>query len=213
MTEGQGQTDRNDRARSNIPVPDPSLLTTQQLIRELGLLRDELARETEHVRAEAAARMDAMDAATALQLDALREVRPQTVRLITALEQLTDERFRSVMRMFEERDVRTTQASEAAKEALAAALAAAKELVTAQALAQSQAAEKAELSTTKQIDQIGLRLDALRGEQNQRIDELKERIDRGEGKTAGLGQAWGIAIAAITVLIGIVSVIVIVATR
>lgn len=168
-----------------VPRPDPTLLTTQQLLRELGLLRDELTREIGHIRDGAATRMNAMDAATTLQLDALQEVRPQTQRQIGHLKELLEEKFASVYRMFDERDVRTNQASEASKQALDAALAAAKELVNAQAIASGAAAEKAELSTIKQIDQIGLRIDALREAQDQRIVELKERIDRGEGTMIG----------------------------
>lgn len=182
--------------RDSIPVPDPSERTREQLIRELGLLRDELTREIDHVRTETMARMDTQDAAAELRLEGLRGVRPETERQLGHLHELLDEKFASVYRMFDDRDIRVQQVSEANKNALDAALAAAKELVTAQASASSEAADKAELATTKQIDQIGLRLEALRDEQNQRreadqkalnqrIDEVKERIDRGEGITVG----------------------------
>ncbi len=54
-----------------------------------------------------------------------------------------------------------------------------------QAQAAAKAAEKTELSFTKQIDQIQLQIKTIGDGFSDRIAELKERIDRGEGSTAG----------------------------
>jgi anthranilate/para-aminobenzoate synthase component I len=96
-----------------------------------------------------------------------------------------DVRFGSIQQQFIERDVRTEQAATASASALAAALQAAKEAVFEQAQAAAKAAEKTELSTTKQIDQIQLQIKTISDSFADRIAELKERIDRGEGQSAG----------------------------
>ena len=70
-------------------------------------------------------------------------------------------------------------------QALAAALQAAKELVGAQGEASAAAAVKSETSFTKQIDQIGTLIATLEKSLTDRITELKERIDRGEGTSSG----------------------------
>jgi hypothetical protein len=84
------------------------------------------------------------------------------------------EKFTSIELQFKERDTRTEQAAKAGKEALDAALLSAKELVAQQNEANRGEAAKTEQNFTKQIDA-----------QAARIDELKERIDRGEGSTIG----------------------------
>jgi hypothetical protein len=178
--------------RNWTPRPDPTLLTTQQLLRELASLREILD-----------TRLDAMDRAsivlsetvnrtpTAIQtaIANLKEVYDERFNSIQS--QLSDkgttvdERFRSVAQQFSERDVRTDQAATASANALAAALQAAKEAVFEQSQAAGRAAEKTELSFTKQIDQIGLRIDTVIKGYDDRLTELKERIDRGEGADTG----------------------------
>ena len=73
----------------------------------------------------------------------------------------------------------------ASKQSLDAALLAQKELGAQQNDANSAAAAKAEASFTKQIDQIETIIQTMEKATDARITELKERIDRGEGSTAG----------------------------
>jgi len=168
-----------------VPVPDPTALTTAQLRRELATLRELVEAQISTASASVAARLNAMDEANELRLDAMREV-PATIReQIDHLKDLHDERFSSVALQFTERDIRTEQAARASKEALDAALLAAKELVAQQNEANATAADKAEQSTIKQIDQIGIRIDTMQKALDDRLTELKERIDRGEGGDAG----------------------------
>ena len=156
------------------PVPDPTTLTTAQLIRELASLRKLIF-----------TRIDAMDKATALLAEDVSRT-PTTIQSsVSTLRDVYDERFRSIALQFAERDVRTEQAATAAASALAAALQAAKEAVFEQAQAAAKAAEKTELSFTKQIDQIQLQIKTIGDGFSDRIAELKERIDRGEGSRAG----------------------------
>lgn len=156
------------------PIPDPTVLTTAQLLRELASLRELLE-----------ARLDAADEATRLRWEQMQKMPAEAKTQIAHLQALMDERFGSVFRMFEERDVRARQATEASERAVEAALQAARELVTAQSAATAEASAKAEASTTKQIDQIGAIIKTLEKAVDARITELKERIDRGEGEGAG----------------------------
>ena len=158
----------------NVPNPDPSLLTTQNL-------RDGLASLKELI----GARLDAMDTATTLRLEAFDRVPSDTRDQLRHLREVHEEKFHTIDNQFRERDVRTTQASGAADDALKAALQAAKELVGAQGEASAAAAVKSETSFTKQIDQIGTIIQTLEKALDARITELKERIDRGEGSSSG----------------------------
>jgi hypothetical protein len=173
-------------------VPGGPFLTTEELRRDVSALREILQ-----------ARLDGMDKAntvlsetvnrtpTAIQTAVanLRDVYDE--RFNSSRQQLVDrgrtfdERFTSIAQQFIERDVRTEQAATASASALAAALQAAKEAVFEQAQAAAKAVEKTELSFTKQIDQIQLQIKTSGDASNDRIAELKERIDRGEGSTTG----------------------------
>jgi len=192
------------------PRPDPTLLTTQQLLRELASLERVFG-----------TRLDGMDKANSVLAETVNRTPTAIQTAIANLQAVYDERFNSVhqqsidegknyegqfnsikqelenrgntfdvrfsgiQQQFAERDVRTEQAATASASALAAALQAAKEAVFEQSQAAGRAAEKTELSFTKQIDQIGLRIDTVIKGYDDRLTELKERIDRGEGNSAG----------------------------
>jgi hypothetical protein len=167
------------------PIPDPTTLTTEQLRRELSALREVLT-----------ARLDGMDRATELLSETVNRtptviqieishVRELIQEKLGSLGGQAEEKFKSIELQFAERDVRTNQVATASAQALAAALQAAKEAVFEQAQAAAKAAEKTELSFTKQIDQIQLQITTVAEGFGDRIAELKERIDRGEGSTAG----------------------------
>lgn len=167
------------------PVPDPTTLTTEQLRRELSALREVLV-----------TRLEGMDRATDLLSQTVNRTPTVIQTEISHLRELmneklgslggqAEEKFASIGLQFAERDIRTQQASTASSQALAAALQAAKEAVFEQAQAAAKAAEKTELSFTKQIDQIGLRIDTVIKGYDDRLTELKERIDRGEGTSQG----------------------------
>lgn len=144
-------------ARSYLdPVPDPSSLTTQQLLRQTAAVQELL---------------EAKINSLGLVLDEKLKIH--------------NEKFQAVQKQFAERDTRGEQSVVSSEKALAAALQAAKELVGVQSAASASAATKSEASFTKQIDQIGVIIKTLEKALDQRITELKERIDRGDGQSAG----------------------------
>jgi hypothetical protein len=155
-------------------IPGPPYLTTEELRRDVSALREILQ-----------ARLDGMDRATVVLSETVNRT-PTAIQIaVRHLQELHSEKFEGIAQQFRERDVRTDQAAKASKEALDAALLAAKELVSQQNEANAQAADKAEQSTIKQIDQIGIRIDAMQTGYNDRLTELKERIDRGDGAEQG----------------------------
>jgi hypothetical protein len=148
-------------------------------------LREEIVLTTQQLRELIETRLDGMDRAIELHAEIIDKLPHERNVAIAHLEALQNERFASIAKQFDERDIRTSQASEAAKQALDAALLAAKELVSQQNEANATAADKAEQSTIKQIDQIGIRIDTIQKALDVRLTELKERIDRGEGSITG----------------------------
>lgn len=185
------------------PVPDPTLLTTQQLLRELAALRELVF-----------TRLDGMDKATSLLSETVNRTPTVIQTEIKHVRELLEERFAGIDKQFHERDVRTEQAATASASALAAALQAAKEAVFEQAQAAAKAAEKTELSFTKQIDQIQLQIKTIGDGFSDRIAELKERIDRGEGQASGSDSAgavtrvnFGIVISVILALATVITLV------
>jgi hypothetical protein len=155
-------------------IPGPPYLTTEELRRDVSALREILQ-----------ARLDGMDRATVVLSETVNRTPTAIQVAIANLQALHDEKFKAIAQQFVERDTRTDQAAKASKEALDAALLAAKELVSQQNEANAQAADKAEQSTIKQIDQIGIRIDTTQKGLEDRLTELKERVDRGEGSIVG----------------------------
>lgn len=126
---------------------DPTLLTTEQLIRGLndqeryfGALIDGLAQSLKHAQV------------------------------------LETERFNRVWTIFEEREKQTAQAANQNAIALAAAFKASADAVAAQNVANSAAAEKSERNITDQIRGQGELFRTFSGAQTTAINDLKEQV-------------------------------------
>ncbi len=145
--------------RGTTPVPDPTILTTQQLVAAIAAVREII--ET---------RLDAMDVATSINKIATDKIPSLICDKVAALEKLHDEKFSSVAQQFQERDERQTVTSKLNQTALDAALQAAKE-----------AAGKTELSFTKQIADLTGQFNTQNEAMNVRVNDVKARLDRGEG--------------------------------
>lgn len=195
-------------------VPGPPYLTTEELRRDVSALREILQ-----------ARLDGMDRATVVLSETVNRTPTAIQTAISNLRELTeeklgslsgqyDEKFRSIQQQFSERDVRGEQAATASASALAAALQAAKEAVFEQAQAAAKAADKTETSTAKQIDLLLAQIKAQGETFSDRLAELKERIDRGEGSTTGAAVFRterrldiGQVVAVVAVIVAILSVV------
>jgi hypothetical protein len=182
---------------------DPTELTTAQLEHGLNNLRDLLNTridaimqvhhsETGGLLKTIETRIDAMDKATELLRENISIVPTEMDRQVSHLREFMvariestqvarDERFHSIDLQFRERDTRTDQSSRDSKVAVDAALQAAKEAVAEQNKSSALAIAKSETSTTKQIDQLQTLIQTNNDATNDKINDIKARLDRGEG--------------------------------
>ena len=173
--------------RDTRPVPDPTVLTTQQLIREIALSREII--ET---------RLTASDKAIELYQKINDKIPDIIIASVLRLQELHEEKFKSIQIQFLERDVRAEQTSRDSKVAVDAALQAAKEAVGEQNKSSALAIAKSETSTNKQIDGINALVASATAGLNDKIDDIKGRITSIEGASKGSSALWGYIIAAIS---------------
>ena len=165
------QPNDNFSDRDIRPRPDPTILTTQQTLREVAMMRELL--ET---------RLVALERLLLLNREEMQGVPRQITDQVHQLQMLHEEKFRSVAIQFSERDTRTEQTSRDSKVAVDAALQAAKEAVEKQNQSSALAIAKSEMATIKQMDQIGVLLNSTVTSINDKIDDLKERLTAMDGR-------------------------------
>jgi septation ring formation regulator EzrA len=195
------QPESSDNGGSR-PVPDPTLLTTQQLIREIAALKQYLETYITSARDVIDTRLGGMDKAIELlqrttdkmpefvrdQVGQLRDLHNEVFHSVEASFDERDKRvaqaFASIDTQFAERDKRTEQLSLADKTAIAAALQAQKEAAGATTEATGAAQTKMEANFTKLIEQGQTLVQSVSRNLEDKINDLKSRLDRGEGKTS-----------------------------
>lgn len=186
MTEGTGA----DRAESPprgyqasgglVPVPDPTVLTTQALYREIAALRELMQTQLEALKL----RLDHCDN----QIEqhggeigvAATHLRNFLEEKIAKLDAVCSEKFTGVAAQFSERDTRTDQRAGDTKLAVDAAFAAAKE-----------ATAKIEAGFTKQIDGTFVLIDTKTGNIESNIADIKERFSTIESRLAAIDARAG----------------------
>jgi hypothetical protein len=171
--------------RSNIPVPDPSEITS----REIAKLRAEMEKQYDAALAaaveNAAARRDSLSAAIAALDDKIKVIAAAAETAtqhsserfndkLHALSVLTDERFEGLKIAFREDKI-------AAATAVAAAFAAQEKLSVAQNLSNTAAITKSEGSTTKELESLDEKIGTLKESVASDIRNLEGRLNRGEG--------------------------------
>lgn len=195
-------------SRVIVPVPDPTILTTQQLYREMGIIRELLDikasnaaealkkfEETSEVRFRLmeSKQNDISDASESRFRQAAEWHRDQATMIIHEIKQLRelhDEKFVSILTQFGERDKRLDQLDQANKAAIQSALVGQKELVNIQNLANAAAFAKSEENFSKQIDQIQVILNTITKSTDDKIYDIKSRLDQGQGKQEGGVSTW-----------------------
>jgi hypothetical protein len=210
-----------------IPIPDPTTLTTQLVDRTIKSFREVLAVRFEELDRSVALLTTQVDKIPG-DVDAkLSELRTDIDRQVLALRELVTsqmegmrgvaaEKFLAIDTRFVERDVRTEQSAQESRMSQDAALAAAKEAVSEQNKANAQAIAKSELATQKQIDAMNQLMINSNRSLEDKIAELKTRLDRGEGRDTGSTQIrtekrldTGSALQAIAVLATIVGLLIV----
>ena len=173
------------------PVPDPTVLTTQQLAVAILNLKELFE-----------SRMSGMDKAVELLQQTAN--RSPTVNEVYMQH---EERFKSIAVQFAERDIRTEQTSRDSKVAVDAALQAAKEAVGEQNKSSALAIAKSEAATTKQMDQIAVIIQTTNSGVNDKIDDIKDRITSIESKKTGSSEMLAFVFGGIGVIVGVVGVV------
>lgn len=148
------------------------------------------------------ARLDGMDKMAAAMTACLErrpvEIKDQITHLhdlimaeIAKISAVSVERFARIDTQFIERDKRTDQLSLADKTAVAAALQAAKEAVGAQNTSNSIAIAKSESSTVESIRQLQTLFNSAIAAVNDKLNDTRSRLDRGDGNIIGTSDAKG----------------------
>lgn len=175
--------------KEHLPVPDPTVLTQQQLTREISAAR-EIVETRVNCLEEIIER---------LQLVADKQIGLREAA-IANLQSLQDEKFKGIQTQFAERDIRTEQTARDSKVAVDAALQAAKEAVGEQNKSSALAIAKSEAATTKQIDQISVIINTMAKGLDDKIDDIKGRLNAIEGHGKGTNEIWGYIIGGLGVL-------------
>ena len=188
--------DEIETRRDVTPRPDPTRLSTAQVVREIGALRALLE-----------ARLDAMDHDRGLIRRGLDQVPAKIAQAILELRCLQEEKFNSIEIQLtahaRANDIQlaahtkandTTEANSrdaiekaflASEKAVQAALAAAEKAVSEQNRAFVTATSKSEASTAKQLDAIDAMISATVAALNDKIDDIKGRLTTIEGSGKG----------------------------
>jgi CHASE3 domain sensor protein len=165
------------------PIPDPTLLTTQQLNNSIAALKELMT-----------TRLDAMDKAVELLNANQTRVPTEIDKQIAHLKELIFERFDTNDLGFALRDDRVKQDKLDTKSELASALAAAEKAVQKQNESFTVSINKSEAAMGEQIRGL-----------NGKIDDLKERLTRGEGLGSGrasiAGPIWAVVGAVIAAVL------------
>lgn len=191
--------------------PDPSSLTTAQLLREINSLEKLVTQRMDGIeRAVSVAHENLVRVPTDVQkeIEHLDEVTNGKLATLREMFEVQAEKFSSVDRQFTERDVRTEQTSRDSKVAVDAALQAAKEAVGEQNKSSALAIAKSDAATTKQIDQLGTLIQSTIAGINAQIGDLKERLTRFEGEGRGKDTSHDQARMNTTSYVGIVGLVV-----
>ena len=191
-------------SQNGVSKPDPSVLTTENLRREIDGL---------HTLIEA--RLSELGSHS-VRLQALVDAIPAMIeRQIKDLENLQAEKFTAVSQQFRERDERMLQTQIAQKEFAAAqavaaqiantvALSAQKEASAAQSTFFASTMAERQGATTKQIDNIVLLLASDAKASDDKISAITQRLDRSDGISSGNTSNQSSMLAVIAVVVSLI---------
>jgi hypothetical protein len=191
--EQQYQPRQQDQTeRSNVPIPDPSVLTTEALDREVGHLRELLGGKVD----------DLSKDFDRFKLSHGDHHAAAVDKAIEHLSDLCDVKFAGVQQQFTDRDLRLAQGTAAADEAIKAALASAEKSVA-----------KSEATFTKEIDSIKELIATTAKAQDQQIRDIKDEQTGSRGKAGGINATWALMMTLAPILISVVGVAIVILSR
>jgi len=183
------------RPSGNVPVPDPTILTTQQLQREIASSREIVETIGSGGRSVIVARLDAMDKAITLLQGSTDKIPAQVGEAVNRLQELHEAKFNGAIEVVNEKitslaNVTTQQFKSiddkfAEKDkAVSVGLSAQKESAAAQQDSNNTATRKMEDNFTKLLDQGRELLQEVRRNTELQINDIKSRLDKGEGRVS-----------------------------
>lgn len=171
----------------SVPQPDPTTLTTQQMLREVSVLKELVEAQVHAVDRVVEQRFDGMDRALNLLQSRADRVPSETDVAVGNLQHLHEARFDQISIQFSERDTRASQTATDIKSAVDAALKAASSAVELQNRSNQEAIAKQEIAFTKQIDQIANSILQINKTIDDRLGDVKDRITAVEGSQKAIG--------------------------
>lgn len=185
---------QHNKIKEEAKAPDPSTLTTQMTWREISSLKELLSSE-----------LDAVKKAIDVAHEDLTRFPTEVQKHVGALRELVDIKVAHLEKQFEVIEKQRIEQKSDVRTAIDDALKAAKELVSQQNQANTNASIKSETSFAKQIDQIMTLLTAEKHASNERINDLKERMSKAEGRGGGMKDFAGWIVAAVAIIFSLLN--------
>ncbi len=164
------------------PIPDPTILTTEQLLRVARSERDYVDGKIEVL----IERFRAIDKATELLSDTVNKVPTEVQREVGNLNNVMVEKFESVDKQFKERDTRSEREARDNKLAVDAAFAAQEKQAVAESVSNQKAIDKSEVATNKAIDKLAELFESRVGGLAESLSDLKLRVQAMESAKQGV---------------------------
>lgn len=161
------------------PIPDPTILTTEALTREIAHLREYMDGKVHHLETR------------------IRGVTEHIDHAIDLHARLDAEKFAAIEQRFTDRELLVSASFDAGKEAVAQALAASKEAVA-----------KSELNFTKSLDNLSALIAEGNKAADAQVAAVKDRVALVEGERGGMSQALALGISLAFLLVGVAGVVI-----
>jgi hypothetical protein len=206
----------NAEPRLAVPIPDPTALTTDQILREVAhlqqLIEERIAERDLRYQQRAEAQQRAVEVALETVQLRTNESTDSLRRSVENLAMLTEAKFVTFRALIDSQTEKTALALSAADKAVSAALAAAEKAVGKSETSNEKRFEQLATVTTNSMDQQKLfvtrsEVDTMRVGLGEKIDALKEFSLRTEGRGAGINASWGYLLGAIGLASAVITII------
>jgi len=176
------------------PDPDPTVLTTQQLLREIATSRETTEAIVAGFKAAIEARLAAMDIAIILVRESTEKFNGLVESSVNQLKDVDQVKFDAIRDRFSD-----------AKSALDVALQSASKAVDAAFSAAKEAASKIEVSFTKAIEQLQSLGSAQQKATDDKIDDVRTRVTTLESQKRGSNDSIALMISVVGAVVALIA--------